>query len=292
MRMSKRGRYARKVGAALGVLAALVCLPASSSVWAEETTFGNNLSVPAIIVPDTDTPGVSVLRGGACGRVLSPWGPTSSDHPGRYLQKTETVWQAECATARDAEVSVDWNDDLTRPLVLSSQLPIRIEVALDTRLARTMSGFWVERLSLDPEDRLADFGTRGVVTRFPTARVFDAGARLTVRRILPSRALVYDGPVTAEIDGFGSLVHVVEWGSGDSGDRVPPGVYRLTFSTSSARVTGVHATDAGVAEWTPSSSSVTVTVSSTPEKRGGSRDERRPGASRAPDVSVVIIGRG
>ena len=218
---------------------------------AEEEGYGSNLSVPAVFVPGVSADGAPALRGGECGNAKSPTGPMSLVYPGYWLQKSEPVWQAQCAEAVTMDVTANWGDNLTsRPLV-SSRQPIRVEIGLEGTPVSPMTGYAVEKLTPDAEDRLATYGTRGAPTSFPVVRVFDSGSRLRIERTDGPGGVVYDGPMSAEINSVGAVVYGYNWGVKGKGNRALPGTYRITFTVSRARIVGVDAGDAAKASFTP-----------------------------------------
>lgn len=258
------------------LFASALALALGAGTWvvvanaAEEETLGNNLSVPAVFVPSAGSDGAPALRAGECAGAKSPTGPVSSQFPGYYLQKTEATWQADCSVASSVSVVANWGDNLTSRPVLSSQQPIRVEIALDHTPAAPMRGYVVEKLTPDIEDRLATYGTKGAATNFTTVRVFDSGARLRIERTDGPGGVVYDGPISAEINSAGALVYGYNWGVKGKNTRAVPGTYRITFTSSRATITGVDASDSAKASFTSRTSSLTVTISSSAGKKGGS----------------------
>jgi hypothetical protein len=271
--MSTRKKpHVTKLSLRLGVVASLMLGAGSlvSQVNAAEDAYGNNLSVPVVLVPSADAVGVPVLRGGTCGSSSNPVGPTSSTFIGYWIQKTEAVWQAQCATSRTADVIVNWGDNLVSRPIISARQPVRVEVALHQSLTDPMTGFLVEKLTPDVEDRYATYGTRGVPQSFESARVFDSGAQLTIERVDGPGGTIYSGPMSAEINSAGALVYGFNWGMKGKSQRALPGTYLLTFTTSNTRVVGVDPGDVAKATYTSRSSSVTIVLSSSAGRRGGS----------------------
>lgn len=239
---------------------------------AEEEGYGSNLSVPAIFLPSATATDAPALRGGTCGDLMNPTGSTSLIYPGFYLQKSESVWQAECDEMASLDVYANWGDNLTSRPVLSSRQPIRVEVGLEYSPTEAMSGFVVEKLTPDAEDRLATYGTRGVETDFTKVRVFDSGATLRIERLDGPGGVIYDGPMSSEVNSVGAIVYGYNWGVKGKTTRALPGSYRLTFTTMNANVVGVDSSDATKATFTRKSTSVVISVSATPGLKG------KPGA--------------
>jgi hypothetical protein len=235
---------------------------------AEESTLGNNLSVPAILVPSDSAGDLPVLRAGSCGAALAPTGPTSTTFPGYYLQKTATVWQAACTVQASANATVNWGDNLTSRPVLSAQQPVRVEVALEATPTAPMLGFVVDKLTPELEDRLATYGTQGVASDFTKVRVFDSGARLKIERLDGPGGVIVDGPMSAEVNSVGAIVYGFNWGVKGKGARALPGVYRITFFTNRVNVAGVDSSDASKATFTSGSSSLIVSLAASAGKRG------------------------
>ena len=262
--------------AALALAGVFVATAAASPSFAAkppgtgEETLGNNLSVPAYFVPSyTGTP---ALRAGACGALIPATGPTSTTYPGYYLQKTEATWQAECATAATLGVVAYWGDNLTARPSLTSRQPLRVEMGLLYTPPAAMQGFVVDNLTPNVEDRLATYGTLGVATSFPVARVYDSGATLKIEKLDAPLTVVYNGPMTAEINSTGAVVYGYNWGIKGRKSFPQPGVYRLTFTTGATTITGIDPSDQGAINepsFNTTSSSLTITI--LPANSGGGK---------------------
>jgi hypothetical protein len=243
---------------------------------------GNNLSIPAIFVPDAT--GGPVLRV-PCGTYAVPgWDgvPSSTLYTGYWLQKTDATWSADCTTALSANVIADWGDNLTSRPNLPSGKPVRVEVILLDTAAIGMRGFVITNLTPDLEDRLSTYGTRGFPddafttgdAGAPVTRVFDTGATLTIERLengIPV-AEIFDGPMTAEINSTGSVVYGFNWGTKGRKNTPAAGIYRLTFRTVATTITGITDTAAIVVPtWDAGSTSLTIELTSgkKPGKGGG-----------------------
>jgi hypothetical protein len=267
--LSERRRSLAITASLVGVALCGGVLASQSVSAAEEEGFGSNLSVPAIFLPSVTGEGAPALRGGVCGEAMAPTGSMSLDFPGFYIQKSEASWQAECAEADELDVVANWGDNLTARPVLSSRQPIRVEVGLEYEPTTPMAGFVVEKLTPDVEDRFATYGTRGDEIDFTKVRVFDSGAELKIERLDGPGGVIYDGPMSAEINSVGAVVYGYNWGVKGKTTRALPGNYRLTFTTNNAVVMGVDASDSAKATFTSSSTSLVVSVSASPGLKGG-----------------------
>lgn len=253
----------------MGAIGAMVLAGSVTGATAsEDEGFGTNLSVPAIFVPSSDATDAPALRGGECGAAIAPTGSTSLVYPGYYLQRTESVWQAECAEVSSLDVTANWGDNLTNRPVLSSRQPIRVEIGLEAMPLEAMDGFVVEKLTPELDDRFATYGTRGDVTTFATVRVFDSGLRLRIERIDGPGGVVYDGPMSAEINSVGAVVYGYNWGTKGKTNRALPGTYRITVTTNNTRITGVDASDVDKATFNANSSSLIISVAPNPGLKG------------------------
>lgn len=265
---------------ALTSMALMGVVPFTNAVSAaEEEGFGSNLSVPAIFVPSSTSTGAPALRGGTCGNVMMPTGSTSLVFPGFYLQKSESTWQAQCGEVQSLDVLANWGDNLTVRPMLSSKQPIRVEVGLEYSPVTPMSGFVVEKLTPDLDDRVDTYGTRGDVTAFSKVRVFDSGVTLKIERIDGPGGVIYDGPMSAEVNSVGAVVYGYNWGVKGKNTRALPGNYRLTFTTNNTRLVGVDSSDAGKASFTSRSTSLDLTVSASSGFKGKSGNGSGSGGS-------------
>jgi hypothetical protein len=274
-----------KTKAQLKLLVAGILLSISGGVFAAKggsggppvggETLGNNLSVPAIFVPSTA--GAPTLRIPCPTDAVTPTGPTSSVYVGYYLQKTEAIWSADCDTAATASVIADWGDNLTvSGATLAAGRPIRVEVGLLDTAALGLKGYGITNLTPDLEDRLATYGTLGEPDAYLTAasgtlatRVWDAGAHLKIENV-GTGAVIFDGPMTAEINSGGAVVFGYNWGIKGKKSAPAPGTYTLTFTTSSATtITGVADTAGNIPGFTANSTFVTVTLSGSVGGGGG-----------------------
>lgn len=252
----------------LGSVIIGAAITSNSASAAEEEGYGSNLSVPAIFLPGSIATDAPALRGGTCGNALSPSGLMSTQFPGYYIQKSESMWQAQCANAESANVVANWGDNLTSRPMVSSRQPIRVEVGLDYTPATPMKGFIVEKLTPDAEDRVATYGTTGALTDFNTVRVFDSGAQLRIERIDGPGGVVYDGPMSSEINSTGAVVYGYNWGVKGKSGRALPGTYKVTFTSNRATFIGVDAGDVAKASYTSKTTSLMLTVSATTGVKG------------------------
>lgn len=233
---------------------------------------GNNLSIPAIFVPDSL--GGPALRV-PCGTYAVPgWDgvPPSTVYEGYWLQKTEATWSADCTTAPAANVLADWGDNLTTRPTVAAGKPVRVEVSLLDPAAVGMNGFVITNLTPELADRLATYGTRGVpddafvtgAEGAPLTRVFDTGATLTIEMLDETGtpvSVIFDGPMTAEINSTGAVIYGYNWGTKGRKNTPAPGTYRITFRTVATMIIGITDTAGqNVPTWDATSTSVTVVL--------------------------------
>lgn len=259
-------RATRNMALAAAAVAVVAQTPIAS---AEEDALGNNLSVPVVVIPSATAGDLPALRAGACGAHIAPTGSKSAMYPDYWLQKTEATWQAQCAVAARGDVVVNWGDNLISRPVLSAKQPVRVEVALDHTPAAPMTGYVVDKVTPDVEDRFATYGTKGVPTAFTTVRAFDSGARLRIERTDGPGGVIYDGEMKAEVNSIGAIVYGFNWGMKGKTARALPGAYRLTFTTNATTVTGVGPGDEAKASYTSRSSSLDIVLSPSAGRRGG-----------------------
>ncbi len=247
-----------------------------------ETTLGNNLSVPAYFVPNTS--GAPALRVACANSPQAPQGPQSTIYTGYWLQKTEATWSAYCADKMTDNVTAQWGANLTDAPSIAAGKPVRVEVSLLDPAAPGLLGYTVIKLNDDP-DRVAPYGTNG--TTFNTVadpnagqvtRVWTPGATLKIEQLVNgSYTTIYDQPITAEINSTGAVVYGYNWGS--MGKAPSAGAYRLTFSVPTATsesgvtITGVATSDSTqrTPKYTASSTWLDITLTST---HGGGRGGR------------------
>lgn len=200
---------------------------------------GNNLSVPAIFVPSV---GVGTPTCTADDDTVLPTAgqedPVDGAFPGYWLQG-EDVWQADCATAADDTITAgaEWGDNLTSA-PLKAGTPIRTEIGLlADATAYPMTGFGVDKLTPDLEDRYATYGTNdgSGIAPYDEVRVWNADATLSI--VSSAGLVVYDGPFTAEINSTGRVVYGYNWQKPLTGD------YTITFH---APTVLLSSTDAGI----------------------------------------------
>ena len=160
---------------------------------------------------------------------LQPTGvPVVYDGVDYWLQKTASVWSAQCAAAETATVTAAWGSNLLNDMNLKSGKPIRIEMALNHTDLGT--GYQITNLTPEVPDRLATYGTDGVQTEM-AYMVWAAGANLTIAQ--QGGTTIYDGPFAAEINSTGKVVYGYNWGTGQN-PKPQPGTYVLTFSVPTA----------------------------------------------------------
>ncbi|MFC1870959.1 hypothetical protein ACFLYF_00950 [Chloroflexota bacterium] len=235
---------------------AVVALTSPAS-WAKgppdshgETIYGNNLSVPAIFVPDTI--GAPTLRVEGNEEHQAPgeddvdptWVEDLDDY--YWLQKTEATWTADWNTQDTAIVTAEWGANLTDSPNLLERRPIRVEISLLDLAATEMTGYRITNLTPEEDDRLATYSTRGGETDdefvtgsegAPYTRVWDADTTLLIKERQEDGSLVtiyQESPMTAEINSIGAIVYCYNWGSKGRKNMPSAGTYRLIFKTSTA----------------------------------------------------------
>lgn len=212
----------------------------------EEEAAANNLSVPALFVPEL---GLGVTCGVLPTDFVAPTGvPTLFDpadpfvlndvvYGEYYVQGEDDNWQASCTTmgAGIVDVTADWGDNLTGAR-LKAGTPIRVEMGLlADEAAFNLTGFSVVKLT-DELDRYATYGTLGLAeTPYPEVRAWDAGATLSIIRD-SGDMVVYNDVATAEINSTGRVVYGYNW------QQPEPGVYTITFTAPNVTFVG---TDVG-----------------------------------------------
>lgn len=198
-------------------------------VRAAEDETGNNLSVPAVFVPSVGV-GSPTCTGGD--DTVSAAGYQEEFGGTLYYIQGEATWQADCETASDATVRLEWGDNLTNA-PLKAGTPIRVEVGLLAAGDYSMTGFTVIKLTNEP-DRLATYGTIGTeIDPYPEVRVWNQGATLRIER--SDGAVVYSGSYTAEINATGRVVYGYNW------KKPTLGTYTITFHAPTVTITGKDA---------------------------------------------------
>lgn len=234
----------------LALLAALALLAMTPAAFAagpppgkgggggHETTLGNNLSVPTIFVGSVpSTPAVREATTAAPDQLVAPAGPQSTVFPGFWLQKTEASWRSMYRVAGGPDEMVpataNWSDNLTKHQ-WSARQPIRVEMVLYDP-DEVMTGYVITNLTPELPDRSATYGTDGATFTTPApigeatvyTRVFAPGAHLSIVR--PGDGfVVFDGPMTAEMNSGGAVTYGYNWGI--KGAMPVAGDYTLTFS--------------------------------------------------------------
>ncbi len=199
---------------------------------------GNNLSVPTYFVPDRI--GAPTLRVD-CRQ--APTGPTEKwggfDY---YMQKSAATWSAPCSDEPGARVTAVWGSNLINDRTMRAGRPIRVEMQL-WHNEDSAPGYDIVNLTPDLPDRQASYGTLGIpdgVVQFPYM-VWAAGANLTITSV-PGGTIVYDGPMSAEINSSGKVVYGHNWGIAKA-DAPEPGRYKLVFTIPATNGTVITAAD-------------------------------------------------
>jgi hypothetical protein len=245
----------------LGFLVALVALSATTMTptYAAKGSPGpphppadeegaNNLSVPALFVPDTSgSPFAGTCTAGdESNDPVPPKGidldgdGIYDDHLDYYVQGV-TTWQADCAT-EPADmaliVGAEWGDNLTSA-PLKARTPIRVEIGFFADpTAFLMPGYEVVKLDPSLLDRESHYGTLGnEVTAFPEVRVWNSGVTLDIRSKDGTVVVANNIPFIAEINSTGRVVYGFNWQSPVAGD------YTITVTTNGITL---GSTDAGL----------------------------------------------
>jgi hypothetical protein len=205
----------------------------------------NNLSVPLINIGGGWT-GVSCTEGID---FVDPTGQqvyTGYDAAtGYYYVQGLNTWQAECENAASASAGAYWGDNLSGDAKLKVNIPIRVEIGLETELAEgvTMPGFVVTKLE-NTLDRLSAYGTlatcdefgqncSATVTNFNSVRVFDNAAEW--------RVLKEDTTVVRDWEAIGSEINATGKAVYGYGLRLgETGAYTLQFKFPNVTITGVN----------------------------------------------------
>lgn len=182
---------------------------------------GNNLSVPALFVPDTSGSPFT----GTCttsddsADPVPPMGVDLNgdgvydDHLSYYVQGV-TTWQADCAPAAADTLTVgaEWGDNLTNA-PLRAGTPIRTEIGFLADAAKfPMPGYVVEKLDPALLDRESHYGTLGnEVEAFNEVRVWDSGVTLDIRSTDGLTVVANNIPFVAEVNSTGRIVYGFNW---------------------------------------------------------------------------------
>jgi len=213
-----------------------------------ETGATNNLSVPLINIGGNWT---GVVCTNNVVDFKDPTGQTVytgyDAAAGYYYVQGLNTWQAECENAISASAGAYWGDNLSGDAKLKANIPIRVEIGLETELpvGTTMPGFQVVKLE-NTLDRLSAYGTfacndpetetcAATVTNFSKVRVFDSAAEW---RVLDAEEVPVDGYdwaiIGSEINATGKAVY-------GYGLRLPAvGAYTLQFKFPNVTITSVN----------------------------------------------------
>ena len=256
----------------LAVLTTLALLLTSATAFAKgkpTTESTNNLSTPAVVVPDEGIFTTLECPGGP----VAPNGTTAVYDGVTYYIQGKATWQAECATGvAGLPVTAAWGDNLTgAPLKAGS--PIRVEMALIHTLpaGTTMTGYEVLNLT-NVLDRTDTYGTTGVSTSFSEVRAYDTGAMLSIYNNTAQSWVLPNEPASAEINAAGAIVYGYNWGSGKgSKSTVTAGSYTITFYAPNVVMT---ASDAGTVSADGHTVTLDVTVNAKTSGQGGGGGHR------------------
>jgi hypothetical protein len=165
--------------------------------------------------------------------------------PGYYYVQGLNTWQAECENATSASAGAYWGDNLSGDAKLKVNIPIRVEIGLETELAEgvTMPGFQVVKLE-DTLDRLSAYGTfacndpetetcAAIVTNFSKVRVFDSAAQWRVLDADGNEVRGWEA-IGSEINATGKAVYGYGLRLGETG------TYTLQFKFPNVTITSVN----------------------------------------------------
>jgi uncharacterized membrane protein YgcG len=208
---------------------------------------GNNLSVPALFVPDTTgapflgtctTGDDSVDPAGVKGVDLDGDG-IPDEHLDYWVQGVAT-WQADCDTAaadNSLLAGAEWGDNLQNA-PLKAGTPIRTEIGFFADPAAfLMPGYVVDKLDPTLLDRESHYGTLGAeVAAFPEVRVWNSGVTLDIRSTDGTVVVADNIPFGAEVNSTGRIVYGFNW------QKPVAGEYVITVRTNGI---ALGSTDAG-----------------------------------------------
>jgi FG-GAP-like repeat len=246
MRSTWRTRHLAGVAALAALGLVLASTPASSA----EIEGTKNLSTPVILVDDNS-------MAAAFNAVTVPGAPTgTADYTNAdgnwytslgsdtYVSTVDPsfgadTWGAQYAEEMDNPVVADvkWGDNLmTHTFPGNRKQPLRVEVNLfanaDTAANYDpMQGYVMASLEGSMNNEL--FGTKGVAEVIPPM-VYTPNATLSILQYDPAKkaysTVIYDGPMTGEVNGSGKLIYGFNWGSSSGLPSPGAGYYRLVFT--------------------------------------------------------------
>ncbi len=189
-------------------------------------------------------------------------------YPGYWLQKTAATWSAYCTEATAATVTAQWGSNLTDSPQAHADKPLRVEVGLLDMAATgdPYLGYNITNLTPTLPDQSSTYGTDGTtflsgVNGGAQTRVWGPGATLSIRNT-GTDSVIYNGPISAEINSSGSVVYGFNWGGGNSGTVDPAGTYELIFTIgASITIDAVTAGTTNQPTFTANSTTLTVVVS-------------------------------
>jgi hypothetical protein len=230
----------------------------------EEEGGANNLSVPAIFVPDTaGSPFTGICTTGDDSQ--DPIGPLGVDTDGDgvpdehldYYVQGVALWQADCdiAAPGDIDVIAEWGDNLSSA-PLKAGTPIRVEIGFLTITDLPMPGYEVVKLDPTLLDRESHYGTLGdEIADFVEVRVWDSLVTLDIRSKDGTVVVADNEPYLAEINSTGRVVYGFNWQKPVSGE------YTVTVSAPNINI---GSADAGIVV-----DNHTVTLDVTVGNKGG-----------------------
>lgn len=208
---------------------------------------GNNLSVPALFVPDTTgSPFLGTCTAGDDS--VDPTGLKGVDTDGDgipdehldYWVQGVATWQSDCDVApadNSLTAGAEWGDNLQNA-PLKAGTPIRTEIGFFADpVAFPMPGYVVDKLDPTLLDRESHYGTLGAeVAAFPEVRVWNSGVTLDIRSTDGTVVVADNIPFSAEVNSTGRVVYGFNW------QKPVAGEYLITVSTNGI---ALGSTDAG-----------------------------------------------
>ncbi|HSG09245.1 MAG TPA: hypothetical protein VLA36_12870 [Longimicrobiales bacterium] len=185
-----------------------------------------------------------------------------------YFVQGVNPWQAECLNWQADEtktVYASWGDNLSGDAKLKVNMPIRVELGLETTDFAAMDGFAVVKLEPSELDRNSAYGTfatpdgaggfYATATSYTSLRVFDPGVTFSVQNVATGDYVVQPGvPPTAEINATGKVVYGYNLRVPDKGD------YEITFVVPGVTISAVNRGTFNSVVGGPDTASLTINV--------------------------------
>lgn len=263
--------------------AIILALAASPTAFAkgkpppqEET--GNNVSFATWFVPNMDGAPVTRLACstavGVASPAVAPSGVncTLTGYESWWCQKTAATWQAQCGIKpAGLSVTATWGANLLGDAALKAGRPIRVEMVLTESGGSTGTGYVVQNLTPDLEDRFSTYATDGT-TQSTAFTVWDSGATLKIERCSNLACDQVTGNVldetvmSAEINSMGNVVYGYNWGTAGRTNAPSVGIYKLTFTANNTFISSAP----GAQECDPGNCTFVI-INVQPSSGGGGR---------------------